>query len=84
MKVLLSPEAAADLQATLEFIRSRNAGAALSLAQRVFATLTDLAVTRVDGPEHQLTTGECVRSWLVTPFRIYYQRRDDALHVLRI
>ena len=84
MKVLLAPEAEADLQATLEFIRERNSTAALKLARQVFAILKRLAVGRTDGPEHRLTTGEIVRSWLIPPFRVYYQRQQDVLHVLRI
>jgi plasmid stabilization system protein ParE len=62
VKVWLSPEAEADLQATLEFIHERNPTAAID----------------------QMTTGESVRSWVIPPFRIYYQRRQDALLVLRI
>lgn len=84
MRVQLSPEAEADLQATFEFIRERNPSAALRLAERVFETLEHLAAGGFEGPTQQLTTGEVVRSWVVPPFRIYYQRRDDVLQILRI
>jgi plasmid stabilization system protein ParE len=84
VKILLAPEAEADLQATLEFIGERNRSAAVKLGTRVFSTLEKLAESRVDGPEHRLTTGERVRSWLIPPFRIYYQRHQDVLHILRV
>jgi plasmid stabilization system protein ParE len=84
VKVLLAPDAEADLQATLEFIRERNPSAALKLARQVFSTLNKLASGGVDGPQHRLTTGETVRSWLIPPFRVYYQRQQDVVHVLRV
>jgi plasmid stabilization system protein ParE len=82
--VWLAPEAEADLQATLDFIRERNPAAAVKLALRVFDALEKLTAGDFEGPQQRLTTGEFVRSWLVPPFRIYYQRRQDVLHVLRI
>lgn len=84
MSARLSPEAEADLTATLEFIRERNPAAAMKLAKKVFATLKKLAAGKVDGPEYRLTTGEVVRSWLIHPFRVFYLRRQDELQVLRI
>lgn len=84
MKVWVSPEAEADLRATLDFIRERNPPAAVELAQRVFDTLEKLSAGGFEGPQQRLTTGEFVRSWLTPPFRIYYQRRQDMLYVLRI
>lgn len=84
MKVLLSPEAEADLQATLDFIRERNPTASIMLAVRVFDTLEKLAAGDMEGPQQRLTTGEFVRSWPVPPFRIYYQRGQDELRVFRI
>jgi plasmid stabilization system protein ParE len=84
VKVWLSPEAETDLQATLEFIRERNPTAAINLASRVFDMLEKLAAGGFEGPQQQLTTGESVRSWVIPPFRIYYQRRQDALLVFRI
>jgi hypothetical protein len=56
----------------------------LKVAGNVFETLRRLADREFEGPEHRLTTGEVVRSWVVPPFRIFYQRRSDALLVLRI
>jgi len=82
--VLFSPEAEADLLAALDYIRERNSGAVLKLAERVFSTLEQLASEPIDGPEHTLTTGELVRGWPIRPFRIYYQRRSDAIYVLRV
>jgi hypothetical protein len=31
-----------------------------------------------------LTTGETVRGWSFRPFRVYYQRADGALVVVRV
>lgn len=84
MRVWIAPEAEADLQATLEFIRERNPTAAVKLATRVFDTLEKLSAGSFEGPQQRLTTGESVRSWLTPPFRIYYQRHQDTLYVLRI
>jgi len=84
VRIRLAPQAEADLSAALEFVRERNPAAAMKLAGKIFATLQLLAAGNVDGPKYRLTTGELVRSWLVAPFRIYYQRRRDELCVLRI
>jgi plasmid stabilization system protein ParE len=84
VRVWLSPEAETDLQATLEFIRERNPTAAIALALRVFDAIEKLAAGGFEGPQQQLKTGESVRSWVITPFRIYYQRREDTLLVFRI
>jgi plasmid stabilization system protein ParE len=84
VRVVFAPEAAADLRATLEFIQQRNPSAAIKLARQVFSTIQKLATGLVDGPQHRLTSGETVRSWLIPPFRVYYQREPDVLRVLRV
>jgi plasmid stabilization system protein ParE len=61
-----------------------NPPAAERFAVRVFEVIDELAERPMDGPEQVLTTGEVVRSWPVPPVRIYYQRGDDELIVLRI
>jgi plasmid stabilization system protein ParE len=50
VKVWLSPEAEADLQATLDFIREHNPVAAVALASRVFGALEKLAAGGFEGP----------------------------------
>lgn len=51
---------------------------------RGFSIIDKLAAGDFDGPEQELTSGERVRSWAVPPVRVYYQRQEDALWVLRI
>ncbi|HCF56426.1 MAG TPA: hypothetical protein DFS52_00315 [Myxococcales bacterium] len=84
MNIVFSPEAEADLQAGLDYLRERNPAVAIKLAEQVFAALELLASGEVDGPEHRLTTGEVVRSWLVLPYRLFYQRTENELRVLRL
>jgi hypothetical protein len=31
-----------------------------------------------------LNTGEAVRGWPFPPFRVYYERTDDALRIVRV
>ena len=84
MKVIFAPEALADLEATVEFIRERDHDAAARLAERVLDLIDELAADSFDGPETELRSGERVRSWPVPPLRVYYRRKDGALQVLRI
>ena len=73
-----------DLKSTVEYIRERNWDAATRLAERVLEAIDKIADGAFDGPETELRSGERVRSWPVPPLRAYYQRKQDALHVLRI
>lgn len=84
MSVLFAPEAEQDLRELLEYLAERNPDAAAKLGQRILSIVDQLAASDFDGPEQQLTSGERVRSWAVPPVRVYYQRQDDALWVLRI
>ncbi len=79
-----SPEAEEDLAEALEFIARENQVAAYDLADRIMNVGDRLAAGDFDGPETQLTSRETVRSWPVSPFRIYYQRRPDMLWIIRI
>ena len=84
MKVLFTEEAAHDLEAAVSFVALRNPEGAQRLAERVLRLTDQLAARGFEGVEQELTTGERVRSWPVPPFRIYQQRRAEALVVLRI
>jgi plasmid stabilization system protein ParE len=79
-----SPEAEADFAAAIEYLASRNSHAAHKLSEQIFAAIDKLAERRFEGPVQTLITGESVRSWPVPPFRIYYQRHDDLLWIVRI
>ena len=84
MKLVLSEDALLDLEAAVSYIADRNPAAARKLGDHVLDVIDQLAAGDYEGVEQELTTGERVRSWAVPPFRIYYQRRDGALLVLRI
>lgn len=82
VKILL--RALAEFEACVDYISKHNTSAATELAAEVFATIDMIAAGDFEGPESLLRTGQRVRSWPVPPLRIYYQRRDDVLRVLRI
>jgi plasmid stabilization system protein ParE len=84
LRLLLSPEAEEDFRALVEHIAERSPAAAAGLGEQILTVIDHLAAGDFDGPEQRLTTGDVVRSWPVPPLRIYYQRRDDALWILRI
>ena len=84
MSIVFAPEALEDLRSAIEYIAARNPQAAARLAERVLDVIERLAERDFEGPEQKLHSGEVVRSWPVAPFRVYYQRGSDALHVLRL
>lgn len=84
MKVVLSGPAVEDLANQLAYIAERNADAADRIETRVFSIIDRLAASEFEGPEQKLRSGEIVRSWPVSPLRVYYQRTADTLVVLRI
>ena len=84
MTVYFAAQAEADFAEVIRFLTERDPAAASALGQRVFAIIDRLTVGDFDGPEQMLRTGELVRSWPVPPLRVYYQRRDDALWIVRI
>lgn len=84
MRVVWSPEAVADMEAAIEYLAERNPEAAERLARGIVAVAEHLASDPVEGPEHVLSNGDRVRGWPHRPFRIYYQRRADALVILRV
>ena len=73
-----------DFAALVEYLKERNASAAIKLGHQLFAAIDKLARGAFDGPEQTLETGELVRSWPVPPLRVYYKRMDDALWVVRL
>ena len=84
MKIVWSPEAGDDLETAVQYLAERNAAAAARMAIDILGLIERLAVEPIDGPEHVLTSGERVRGWPYPPFRVYYERRDEGLVVLRI
>ena len=84
MKIVFAPEAEQDLLAALDFLADRNPTAAAQLFGNVSALVRRLADGDFEGPELRLRSGEIVRSWPVSPYRLYYQRSDDELRVVRV
>jgi plasmid stabilization system protein ParE len=84
LNVRILPRALAELEAWIEHIRKDNSAAAAAFAAKVFTTIQMLANKDFEGAESVLRTGQRVRSWPIPPMRIYYQRQDDELRVLRI
>ena len=84
MTIYFAPEAEGDFTEVVSYLADRNPTAAGELGRRIFAVIDQLATGAFEGVEQVLTAGEVVRSWAVPPVRIYYQRVDDALWILRI
>ena len=84
MRISFSPEAEVDFARVVDYLAQRNPAAAADQGRRIFAVIDKLAEGRFEGPEQTLTTGELVRSWPVPPVRVYYQRRPDALWIVRL
>jgi plasmid stabilization system protein ParE len=84
LRVRLSARAHDDLRSAVGYLIERNPAAAVELKEQFLATIDRLAQGEFEGPEVQLRSGRTVRSWPVTPYRIYYQRTADELRVIRV
>jgi plasmid stabilization system protein ParE len=84
LKVRFSQAARSDLRAAVEFLTAKNPSAAIDLKEQLLTTVERLARGEFEGPEVQLRSGAIVRSWPVTPYRIYYQRSAEEFQVIRM
>jgi plasmid stabilization system protein ParE len=84
MTLAFTPEAFDDFKSLVEFLRARNSAAAERLAGDIFSALDALDTEGLDGPETKLISGERVRSWPVPPVRVYYQRSQTGILVVRV
>jgi plasmid stabilization system protein ParE len=84
LKVVFSPEAEQDLLSAIDFLEGRSHVAAVRLHANVGEVVDRLAKGDFEGPEHRLRSGAVVRSWPVFPYRIYYQRDENMLQIVRI
>lgn len=84
MKVTYTEEAVADVIEAIAFLMDRNPAAAAELDAEIARCIERLAARDFDGPVSRLKSGAVVRSWGVPPFRIYYQRHDDELLIVRV
>ena len=84
MKVTYTEEAIADLVEAITYLNERNPSAAASLDAEIAQCIERLSAREFDGPVSRLRSGVVVRSWAVSPFRIYYQRHPDELLIVRV
>jgi len=84
VKVALSDEAFADLEAAVDYLSHDDPAVAAHLAERVFDVAERLADGEYEGPETRLSTGDVVRSWPVHPYRLYYTRAHGRVYLVRI
>ena len=84
MRVSYTEEAIADIVDAIAYVNERNSTAAAILDAQVQQCIKRLANGEFDGPVSRLLSGASVRSWAVPPFRIYYQRHNNELVILRV
>lgn len=84
MSIRLSRSAAKDLRDHVTYLHEENPRAARQLLAELDELLTSLDARVFDGPEKTLLSGRVVRFWPLPPLNVYYERRGDNLHVVRI
>lgn len=84
MKVIYTEEAVADVVEAITYLSERNSTAATKLDTEIARCIQRLADRDFEGPVSRLRSGAVVRSWGVPPFRIYYQRHDEELLIVRV
>lgn len=84
MKTTYTEEAIADIVDAITYLNERNPTAAVNLDAEIAQCIERLAAREFDGPVSRLRSGAVVRSWAVPPFRVYYQRHDDELLIVRV
>ena len=84
MKVTYTEEAVADLVEAITYLNERSPTAAAKLDAEIARCIERLADREFEGPVSRLRSGAVVRSWGVSPFRIYYQRNADELLIVRV
>jgi plasmid stabilization system protein ParE len=84
LKVTYTEEAVADIVEAITYLNERDPRAASNLNAEIAQCIERLAAQAFDGPVSRLGSGALVRSWAVSPFRIYYQRHPDELLIVRV
>jgi plasmid stabilization system protein ParE len=84
LKTTYTEEAIADIVEAITYLNERNPTAAANLDGDISRCIERLADREFDGPISRLRAGAVVRSWAVPPFRVYYQRHDDELLIVRV
>lgn len=84
MSVVFSPQARADLIEIRKYIARENVAAAKREVAKIRESIKLLAAGGVEGREVVLKSGEQVRLWLVSSYRLYYRRKGKELQILRV
>ena len=84
LRVVLTADAEQDLEATVSHLLERNPQAAAVLIEKVFDVAQRLAEGLFDGPWQVLSDGRRVQSWPMPPYRMFYQRSEHALTIMRV
>ena len=84
MSIEYADEARSDLTTAISYLLEHSPAAAEDFYARMTGVVAQLEDRAFEGPEDRLTSGDKVRSWPVYPFRIYYQRKETVLYVLRV
>ena len=84
MKISYTEEAIADIVEAITYLNERSQTAAANLDAEITRCIERLAGESFEGPVSRLRSGALVRSWPVSPFRIYYQRHHAELLIVRV
>jgi plasmid stabilization system protein ParE len=85
MKITIAPQALGDIESAVAYLRQRNPRAAGEFSDHLFEIVAQLANGEFEGPESTLRgMRDRVRSWPVSPYRIYYRRDDGHFIVVRV
>lgn len=84
MKIVLSPQAQADLREVRSYIARENPTAARREIARIKAAVRLIASGRIEGREVILEGGQRLHVWLISSYRVYYRRMDAVLQVVRV
>ncbi len=84
MTIVVSPRAREDLAQAYRRIAEDNPEAADRVLARLVEIIGMLASGAVEGREVQLTDGRRVRTWPVSPYRIYYRKTADVFQIVRV
>jgi plasmid stabilization system protein ParE len=84
LKVTYTEEAVADIVEAITYLNERNPTAAANLDAEIAQCIERLTAQEFDGPVSRLRSGALVRSWAISPFRVYYQRHPDELLIVRV
>lgn len=85
MSIEYAPQARDDLRQALDYLFDRNPRAATELQEAIEKLLEQLDSNLLDGPPSHRSRGRLVRSYVVSRWRLFYERLPEGvLQVVRI